>query len=133
MAAQFENFIQLELPKRPYLAEDVPEESVIVRRGPGPRQLGGVQLTDGQVLGMQEGQLLGLPLGAGSTDGFHHEQAAPSSEWVIQHNRSNRKVVITILDTTYKQIFADEIVIESNQITISFIENQAGFANIVFL
>ena len=39
MANPFEDFIQLELPNRPWMASDVQEESVIVRRGQGARQL----------------------------------------------------------------------------------------------
>lgn len=41
----FEDFVQLELPKRPYTEDDPNPESVYVRRGPGPRQTVGVTLT----------------------------------------------------------------------------------------
>lgn len=134
--SQFESFIQLELPKRPYLESDVPEESVIVRRGPGPRQLSGVSLEEGQTVALFDGKLTAVPYGTGGSsgvDGVPYAQESPSLTWVIPHNKNNRNVVVTLLDTDYSEIICDTMTVNDNDIVITFVEKQAGYANIVFL
>lgn len=130
MASPFEAFIQLELPKRPYLEEDAPQESIIVRRGAGPRQLQGVTINEGEVLGLVDGQLAGVMPGAG---GHSHTQALAAQEWVVTHDKGNRNVVVTILDEEYQEIIADSVQVGENAITISFTEAQTGYANILFI
>ena len=46
----FEDFVQQELPKRGYLNSDVAQETIIIRRGAGPRQFDAVTLGEGEVL-----------------------------------------------------------------------------------
>ena len=60
----FEDFVQFELPKRPYLQTDVAQETVMVRRGPGPRQLAGVSITEGQIVSMVGGVIVGVTAAA---------------------------------------------------------------------
>jgi|AntDeeMinimDraft_5_1070356.scaffolds.fasta_scaffold11148_2 hypothetical protein len=137
MANAFESFIQLELPKRPYLETDVPQESLIVRRGVGPRQLAGLQLTEDQTVVYKNGQLVpapyGSPSGTSSTYGTAHEQALAAQTWTIDHQQGNRNVVVTVLDQDYNEIISDSLEVLDNSIVISFAEPQAGFANVVFL
>lgn len=141
MANQFENFIQLELPKRAYLEEDAPKESIIVRRGAGPRQLAGILLDNDQVLVMRDGTLVGLPTselsgGEGSTGtavGLSHTEEEPLVQWVVEHNHSSRSVVITVLDENHQAILYDSLYVEDNRITVNFYAPQAGTVNIVFV
>lgn len=137
MANAFESFIQLELPKRPYLDTDVPQESLIVRRGPGPRQLAGLQLAEDQTVVYKDGQLTpvpyGSPAGTSSTYGAAHAQPVAAQAWTIDHQQGNRNVVVTILDQDYNEIISDKLEVLDNSIVISFSEPQAGFANVVFL
>lgn len=133
MASPFESFIQLELPKRPYLEQDVPEESVIIRRGAGPRQLQGLSLEDGQFLGAEGGQIKGLYPGGGSNDGLIHTQAAASATWTINHAKNSTNVVITILDADGHKILCDDVHVQPNTIVLTFAEDQAGSVSVVFI
>lgn len=142
MSSQFESFIQLELPKRPYLLEDVPQESIIVRKGAGPRQLSGLLLSDNQTMIMRQGKLIGVDVSefgsgdgnpVGVAEGFSHTQTEPAVTWQLDHNKENRNVVITVLDENHEAVLYDSLLVESNRITISFYEPQAGFANVVFV
>lgn len=130
MANPFETFIQLELPKRPYLASDVSTESIIVRRGPGPKQLDGVQLTDGQFLGKENGSIVGLNP---SSSGYTHTQSVSSTSWVIQHNKNNSKAIVMVLDNNDKQIIPDSLLIEANTVTVDFYQATTGSVNILFI
>jgi len=142
MANQFESFIQLELPKRPYLEEDAPKESVIVRRGAGPRQLSGLVLEDGQMLAMVDGALSSISLadfvelGGGATgtaEGVSFVMGEPASEWVIEHDKNSRNVVVTILDENFEGVLYDTLSVDFNAVTISFHTPQAGVANVIFV
>jgi len=137
MANAFESFIQLELPKRPYLESDPAQESLIVRRGSGPRQLSGLTLQEGQTVVFKDGELKPAPYGvpgeSSSVTGLAHEQAAAATVWNITHNQANREVVVTILDEEYAAIISDSIEVLENSIVIKFLTPQSGFVNIVFL
>lgn len=135
MATSFEEFIQLELPKRPFLESDVAAESIIVRRGLGPRQLDAVSMADGEILVKRNGILVSEALNqaTASVAGVIHAQSTPETTWVIPHDKDTRSVVITILDSTYKAIIADEVQVATDSITINFLEPQAGHANVIFL
>lgn len=136
MANQFESFIQLELPKRPYLETDSPEESIIIRRGPGPRQLSGLPLAEGQTIAIIEGKLTAVPykgLDEPLVDGIKHSQEVAALTWTITHGKANRNVVVSLFDTDYSEIISDTLVVSDNDIVITFTEAQAGYANVVFL
>lgn len=135
MANPFEDFIQLELPKRPWMATDVQEESVIVRRGAGPRQLAGVVLGEGQVLGMKDGTLQGVAATSGGTgaDAVSFSQDTPATTWTITHNRNNVNVSVSVYDADGKAFTPDEITVAANTVTITVLEAIAGHAVLFFI
>ena len=100
----FEDFIQRELPKRGYLDDDVAEESVIIRRGSGPRQFSAVALAEGQVLGMQDGELKGVLVTGGGGGGTVRASvtaiADPDVTWTINHGLASENVIIQVFDNT---------------------------------
>ena len=85
----FEDFVQQELPKRGYLNSDVGQETVIIRRGPGPRQFDAVNLAEGQVLGKVGGVLTGVNVTDPEVGGGEPlrkavmEVSSPSQTWNI--------------------------------------------------
>lgn len=130
----FEDFVQLELPKRPYLNTDPAQETVIIRRGAGPRQLNAVALTDGQVLGKVGGVLTGVSIGAGATFKKYTETFAADSEWVVTHGQNSTIYVAQAFDAAGSVILPDEIeTTDVNTITLMFNTPQAGKVNIIFL
>lgn len=137
MQYTFEDFIQLELPRRPYLVEDVEQETVIVRRGDGPRQLGGVKLTEGQTLVMRDGRLVGGEYSAGGMPGgavgFSHVQEEPAVIWEMPHDHESRSVVVTVLDENNEAILYDSMLVHEDRVTVTFYEPQAGRANVLFV
>lgn len=135
MANPFEELIQLELPKRPFLASDVQLESVIIRRGAGPRQLAGLVLAEGQVLGMSGGVLTGVDAGAGGTavDSVIHVQDVAATSWVITHNRNNVNVIVSVYDATGKMFNPDDIQITANAVTVTVIEEAVGRVVLLFV
>lgn len=132
----FEDFVQLELPKRPYLNTDVAEETVIVRRGAGPRQLGAVTLTNGQVLGMVGGALVGTTvasLGNGVRKAILNVTVADDL-WEIEHNLDSTNVIVQIVDAAGFVIIPAEIqIVDSNNVTVLFNTPQTGTARVIFL
>jgi hypothetical protein len=119
----FTDFIQIELPLRPYLANDVAANSVIVRQGTGPRQLSGIELTEGQIIMNIEGTLQAVLLEdvAGSTDAYVHLQEAASSTWEIEHNTNTELFVINVFEADGTVIVPDSItVIDADNVTVSF-------------
>lgn len=126
--AGFEQFIQTELPKRPYLQSDVPQNSVLVRLGSGARQLGAVTLSEGMTLANVGGTLtaVALPLV------YDHQQTVPDNEWLITHGFGTRKFVVQCYDGN-NQMFPDMIqIIDENNISITFSDLATGSANLVF-
>ena len=135
MATSFEEYVQLELPKRPYLENDVPVESIIIRRGEGTRQLDGLELGDGDILIKRNGSLVAEPISSSvsAIQSLVHVQNTPALQWSINHDKANSNVVITILDTNKHEILADTVSVGDNSITIDFSVAQAGLANVIFL
>jgi len=130
----FEDFVQLELPKRPYLNTDVSQETIIIRRGVGPRQLDAVNLTDGQVLGKIGGTLQGVSVGEGATFKKYIQIFTASTEWVVTHNLSTVDVVAQVFDGVGFVIIPSEIQITtSNIVTVTFNSPQAGTIRIIGL
>ena len=131
-----EDFVQLELPKRPYLNTDVAEETVIVRRGAGPRQLGAVTLTNGQVLGMVGGTLQGVNLTSGPISAIkkHSQTFTAATTWTAVHNQSSTSFVAQVYDADGDQIIPDEIeTTDANTITVRFTSATAGSIRVIFL
>ena len=128
----FTDFVQLELPKRPYMDTDVSTETVVVRRGAGPRQLQSVSLGEGEVLGFSGGTLQGLTANTSSVDSTQHVQGSASAVWTITHNRNNRNAVVQIFDNNNDMVFANNVRLNLNDIVISLGLATAGYANVIF-
>lgn len=136
MATPFEEFIQTELPRRPFMFNDVAQESVFIRRGAAPRQMDGVLLTEGQVLGMKDGVLQGVGSGSGGSfaGGYAFTQEEAATTWTIQHNRNNSNVAApTVINTAGNVIIPDSVNIDVNTVTLTFSVAQAGKATLVFV
>ena len=130
----FEDFVQLELPKRPYLETDVATETVLVRRGPGPRQLGAVTLTDGQVLGRVAGVIQGVTLSAGASFKKYSEGFNSQSIWVVTHNQTSTNYLAQVFDGDGKLMIPDEIeTTSSSVVTVRFNTPATGTIRLVFL
>ncbi len=136
MATPFEEFIQTELPRRPFLLNDVQAESVIVRRGAAPRQMDGVLLAEGEVLGMKDGILQGVGSGGGGSfaGGYTHTQETGATSWTITHNRNNSNVAgVTVINSAGNVVVPDSVSIDVNTVTLTFSVAQSGKATLVFV
>jgi len=131
----FQDFVQLELPKRPYLDTDVAVETVIVRRGVGPRQLSAVTLVNGQVLGMVAGTLQGVPIGAGATLKKYSETiSVAATAWTLTHGQASTNFVAQVFSDTGSAVIPDEIETTSAAvITVRFNTPQTGTFRAIFL
>lgn len=130
----FEDFVQLELPKRPYLNVDVAQETVLIRRGAGPRQLDAVALTDGQVLGKVAGVIQGVAVGEGATFKKYIETFTASTLWEVEHSLATTDVLVQVFDGSGFVIIPSEIqVIDANTVEVSFNTDQAGTVRIIGL
>lgn len=130
----FEDFVQVELPKRGYLNTDPPQESIIIRRGAGPRQFDAIQLQEGQVLGVVNGQLAAMPLaGAGIRKAIVPVVEAAAT-WTVTHNFDSENAIVQTFDENKSVIFPESItIVDGDTITIQFNSPQSGTARIVFL
>jgi len=134
----FEDFIQVELPRRPWVATDPAQETIAVRRGAGPRQLAFVGMTDGQVLGKIGGVVQGVTvpgLGSGSVipKNYIHTQAVASQTWTVVHNLNSADCISLVFNSTGQQFIPDEFnVIDANTVEFKFQAVQAGKAIILF-
>lgn len=129
----FEDFIQTELPRRPWSPNNPTQESIPVRRGPGPRQLDFVEINEGEILGKQGGVIIGIPLPVTSLCvGFEHIQNTPALTWNIFHNGGTKRIQITIYDVSDNVILSNEInLIDNNNLSITFTEPQDGRAILI--
>lgn len=130
MANPFQDFIQLELPKRPFLETDAAQETIFIRRGVAPREMAGLVIANGQVLGKVGGVLQGVV--PTTAEGVEHIQESPAVTWTITHNKNNKKCIVQIVDANDDLVFADNVKIELNAITLTFTNSQGGRANIMF-
>lgn len=129
----FEDFIQVELPRRPWVATDPAQESVPVRRGPGPRQLEFIELLDGQVVGKVAGTIQGVNISGLGGKSYVHPEATPSALWLVNHNQSSEDFVAYVVDETGTQVFPDSITTtDGNNVIIDFGVAQAGKAVFIF-
>lgn len=136
MATPFEAFIQTELPRRPFLLNDVAVESVFIRRGAAPRQMDGVLLAEGEVLGMKDGVLKGVGSGGGGSfvGGLSFEQTIAATTWTVEHNRNNDKVSApTVINSVGNVVFPDSVSVTANTVVLTFSVAQAGKAVIMFV
>lgn len=129
----FENFVQQELPKRGYLNSDVAQESIIVRRGVGPRQFDAVTLQEGQALVLKNGQLQGITIVSStlkkSVINFNSDLV-----WLVQHNLNSENIIIQCFDDTKSVIIPDSIQIQdSNLVIVTFNTAISGIARVITL
>lgn len=130
----FEDFIQVELPKRGYLNDDPEQESIIIRRGPGPRQFGAIKLEEGQVLGIVNGKLGPVTLAGAGIRKLVIPVDEATTTWTINHNFNSENVIVQCYDEEKSVIVPDAITINNAEtITISFYSPQIGTARIIFL
>lgn len=130
----FEDFVQVELPKRGYLDADPEQESIIVRRGPGPRQFDAIKLVEGQVLGVVNGKLAPMQLAGAGIRKAVLPVEEPAAEWVVAHGFGSENAIVQCFDSANSVIFPDSITIDDGDtITIRFNSMQSGTARIIFL
>ena len=132
--SEFEDFIQVELPRRPWTPTDPPQESIPVRRGPGPRQLDFVEINEGEILGKDGGEIKGIPIPGISAicTGFEFTQSTPALLWNVNHGGNTKRVQITIYDTTDNVILSDAIELtDNNNLTVTFTSPQDGRAVLI--
>lgn len=133
----FEDFIQLELPRRPWSDTDPVLETVPVRRGAGPRQLDFVALTDGQVLGKISGTMQGVTIaGLGGEiipKNYIHTEVVAALAWNINHAKSSSDYVVVVYDENGATIIPESIVeTDGNNIIVNWNATQAGKAVLIF-
>ena len=119
----FTDFIQVELPKRPYLESDVPQNSVIIRNGAGPRQLDGIQLLPGQIIMNIGGTIQAVALEdvSGNTDNFVQEVSVAAAQWTLAHGGGSENVLVALYDSAGRYMIPDEItIVDDNTITVDF-------------
>lgn len=95
----FEDFVQTELPKRGYLNSDVPQESIIIRRGAGPRQFDAIAMAEGQVLAFVGGQLQAVSMTSLVSSGLKKAILTVSEAtdiWTINHNLGYDDVIVQL-------------------------------------
>lgn len=132
----FEDFIQTEIPKRPYLNADPALETVMVRRGAGPRQLTPVVIGEGQVLAMVNGELVGADVSAVGNTVRKAILTVPeaTTTWTITHNLGSENVIVQAFDEAKFVIIPNTIqVVDEDTVQLVFATAQAGVARIIFL
>lgn len=133
----FEDFIQLELPKRGYLNSDVPQESVIIRRGAGPRQFDAITLSEGQVLAFVGGQLQAVSITSLVSSGLKKAILTVSEAanvWTINHNLGYDDVIVQCFDENNFVLIPDTTqIVDANTVRITFTNPQKGVARVIFL
>jgi hypothetical protein len=139
VANPFEDFVQLELGKRPYTNDSGAAEALLVRRGPGPRQLAFFELAEGQVVAKLNGALVGLDIstlgssGQGSSVLHTHVQSVPASVWDVAHSKSNRYFVHSVYKVEGRAIIPGEVIIvDKNTVSIVFDRPIAGHVVLSF-
>lgn len=136
----FEDFVQQELPKRGYLNSDVAQETIIIRRGAGPRQFDAVQLAEGEVLALVNGVLTGVSVSDPAVGGYAGLRKAilpvgtPATTWTITHNLGSENVIIQAFDENKYVLFPDSMrVVDEDTVELTFNSAQAGTARVIFL
>jgi sorbitol-specific phosphotransferase system component IIBC len=129
----FEDFIQVELPRRPWVDTDPAQESIPVRRGPGPRQLDFVSLTDGQVLGQVAGVVQGVDISGIGIKSHVHTQTVLLEAWYIIHNQNSTDFIIYLEDASGDTIIPNNVsAVDPNIIEVDFGTAITGKAVLLF-
>lgn len=130
----FEDFVQQELPKRGYLNSDVPQESIIIRRGPGPRQFDAIKLTEGQILAAGAGGALsGVSQASLVTRKFVHPFTNEDTV-TVPHNLNSENVIVQAFDSDKFVIIPDSIqIVDADTVEVTFNTSQSGVVRVIFL
>lgn len=136
----FEDFVQLELPKRPYLDANPATETVMVRRGAGPRQLQPVEIAEGEVLAKIGGVLVSASLASllATYGGGVRKAVLPvviaADTWTIEHNLNSENVIVQIFDNTKSVVIPNSIqIISDDVVVVTFSTPITGTARVIFL
>jgi hypothetical protein len=130
----FENFIQIEFPKRPFISTDPPLETVLVRRGIGPRELQPLTLADNQVVAKVGGVVVGLNISAlGGVNKLSFPVTTAASVWNINHPFNTTDVIMQVTDSSGFIIIPDTMqIVDQNNIQLNFAAPQAGVFRAIF-
>jgi hypothetical protein len=132
MAGEFETFVQTELPLRPFVTSNPAQETVLVRRGAGPRQYEAITIGEGEVLGKVNGQLASMKIAGVIKANVHFDVA--STEWLIEHDNQTTDVIVQAFDNDNEVIYPESIkVVDDGTVRILFNSTQQGYARIIFL
>lgn len=136
----FEDFVQLELPKRPFLETNPSEETVMVRRGLGPRQLTAVALNEGEVLAKVGGVIVGTTISAlvAAGGGAVRKAILPvviaADTWTIEHNLNSENVIVQIFDNQKYVVIPNSIqIVDADTVVVQFNTAITGVARVIFL
>lgn len=132
----FVAYVQRELFKRPFSNDDPTEESVMVRRGGGPRQLAGLELQDLELVGRRDGAVVGIPIsdlgelgGGGAEKKLIFTMDTPNVTWTITHEYASKNVEVYVVDADNQRVEADSIqAVDDDTVIIGFTQAQAGKA-----
>lgn len=132
----FVAYVQRELFKRPFSNEDPEQETVMVRRGGGPRQMAGLELDDLQLLGKKDGAVVGINIselsdlgGIAAERKLIHTQETASITWTVTHQYDSPNVEVYVVDQDGNRVEPDSIRASDNStVVISFTQVQAGKA-----
>lgn len=130
----FNTFIQIEVPKRPYLEQDVDQETIIIRRGNGPRQLQALKLEEGQTVLFKDGQLQAVKAGglANGMDVRSIPQDTPSNQWILSHGMNCNNVIVQVHDGSQKMVTPSDVeYIDANTVHVTFPDEVSGTALLV--
>lgn len=132
MAGEFETFVQTELPLRPFVTSNPALETVLVRRGAGPRQYEAIVIGEGEVLGKVNGELTSMKIAGVIKANVHF--SVGSTEWLVEHEHATTDVIVQTFDNDNEVIYPESIkVVDDGTIRILFNSTQQGYARIIFL
>ena len=143
----FEQFVQQELPLRPFTPNDGNQESVAIRRGQGPRQMQFIDLEDNQVLARVNGVLQGVTLsgmeGNGKLGGVRYmvldvATGSAASTWTLTHNLDSFNCVVQAYqlneDGSYQSVIPDLVkLVDTDTVEMKFSTPIAGKAILSFV
>lgn len=135
----FEDFVQQELPKRGYLNTDVGQETIIVRRGAGPRQFDAVTLQEGHVIAMLNGVLTSVSVTDPAIGGNSGVRKAilsftEQTTWTVEHNLNSENVIIQAFDENKYVLLPNTMrIVDANTVELTFNTAQTGVARVIFL
>lgn len=131
----FVTYVQQELFKRPFLNSDTKQESIMLRRGGGPRQLTGLDINDLEVVGKQNGAVGGIPISSLLEISGQQEkklvftQETAAIQWTVEHTYNSTNVEVYVVDASNNRVEPDSVTaVDADTVVINFTQAQAGKA-----